>query len=397
MSAGLAFVTALAALPAGAQDTAEDLRETREELGEAREDLEQVTVEAERASEELRLVERRLADAAATLRVLEDEVELATAAWERARDASQDSAREVASADARVAEAEDELAARQDRLDDQVRSAYMYTPRVPSRLTVAQLVADNAGQPDDVLHGAELIERLASGGADDVADMDELRLELVERKAQLAEVRAQLADQEAVAQRLRTEVEATRDRQRVAQAAASADRWRQGELVGQLEAAKESYEEQITSLEAESERLEEVLRASQWRAGAPGKGTLVWPTNGNPGSPFGYRIHPIYGTRRLHTGVDIGAPTGQQIVAAADGLVVEAGWKGGYGNAVVIDHGGGVATLYAHQSRLAVSAGTVVTQGQVIGYIGSTGASTGPHLHLEVRVNGVPQDPMGWY
>jgi murein DD-endopeptidase MepM/ murein hydrolase activator NlpD len=111
-------------------------------------------------------------------------------------------------------------------------------------------------------------------------------------------------------------------------------------------------------------------------------------------SPFGYRIHPIYGDRRLHTGVDFDASEGTPIHAAESGTVVSAGWMGGYGNATIIDHGNGLATLYAHQSAILVSGGQHVTRGQVIGRVGCTGACTGPHLHFEVRVNGTPVDPM---
>jgi murein DD-endopeptidase MepM/ murein hydrolase activator NlpD len=95
--------------------------------------------------------------------------------------------------------------------------------------------------------------------------------------------------------------------------------------------------------------------------------------------------------------VDIPAPTGQAVVAAADGVVISAGWRGGYGMAVVIDHGGGMATLYAHLSGFDVSAGQRVTKAQRVGSIGSTGMSTGPHLHFEVRIGGAAQDPQRWY
>ena len=98
----------------------------------------------------------------------------------------------------------------------------------------------------------------------------------------------------------------------------------------------------------------------------------------------------------MHTGWDMSARSGSPIHAAGDGVVVSAGTRGGYGNAVVIDHGGGLATLYAHQSSMAVSAGQQVSQGQVIGYVGCTGYCTGPHLHFEVRVNGTPVDPGGY-
>ena len=113
------------------------------------------------------------------------------------------------------------------------------------------------------------------------------------------------------------------------------------------------------------------------------------------GSSFGMRFHPILNIERLHAGGDMGAPSGTPIHAAADGTVVVASERGGYGLAVVIDHGDSLATLYAHQSALAVSAGDVVKRGDVIGWVGSTGLSTGPHLHLETRIKGMPVNPEG--
>ena len=121
-----------------------------------------------------------------------------------------------------------------------------------------------------------------------------------------------------------------------------------------------------------------------------GSGSLIWPVNGTFTSPFGYR----WG--RLHAGIDIAVPEGTPLRAAAAGSVVIAGWTGGYGNYTCIQHGGAMSTCYGHQSRIATSVGARVSQGQVIGYSGNTGNSTGPHLHFEVRINGVPQDPMGY-
>ena len=123
---------------------------------------------------------------------------------------------------------------------------------------------------------------------------------------------------------------------------------------------------------------------------SPSSSSLVWPASGPITSPYGMR----WGS--LHPGIDIGAGMGAPIYAAASGRVILAGYSGGYGNLIVIDHGNGLATAYAHQSRLAASVGQDVSQGDVIGYVGSTGFSTGPHLHFEVRVNGSPVDPMGY-
>jgi murein DD-endopeptidase MepM/ murein hydrolase activator NlpD len=117
------------------------------------------------------------------------------------------------------------------------------------------------------------------------------------------------------------------------------------------------------------------------------------PVHGRLTSGFGERFHPILGYRRFHKGVDLAAAAGTPIVAAADGRVLSAGWSGGYGRAVVIAHAGGVETRYGHMSRLAASSGEIVHRGEVIGYVGSSGLSTGPHLHFEVTKNGRPVNP----
>jgi peptidoglycan DL-endopeptidase CwlO len=122
----------------------------------------------------------------------------------------------------------------------------------------------------------------------------------------------------------------------------------------------------------------------------PSAAGLIWPVSGPVTSPFGMR----WG--RMHTGIDIGVPYGTSIHAAASGRVVYSGWMDGYGNLVAIDHGRGLSTAYAHQSRIGVSLGQTVAQGQVIGYVGCTGHCFGPHLHFEVRVNGTPVDPLGY-
>lgn len=124
-------------------------------------------------------------------------------------------------------------------------------------------------------------------------------------------------------------------------------------------------------------------------------GGLIWPVNAPITSTFGMRYHPILHITRMHKGIDFGAHWGQPIVAAADGQVVRAGWAGGYGQQVKLAHGGGMDTSYNHMSRMVVAPGQVVRQGQLIGYVGSTGLSTGPHLHFEVTRGGVAVNPMG--
>jgi murein DD-endopeptidase MepM/ murein hydrolase activator NlpD len=121
---------------------------------------------------------------------------------------------------------------------------------------------------------------------------------------------------------------------------------------------------------------------------------MMWPVAGRITSGFGYRVHPILRFSRFHSGVDFGAGWGTPIVAAADGQVVGAGWHGGYGRQVRIAHGGGIVTSYSHMSQIAAEPGSLVRAGQVIGYVGSSGFSTGPHLHYEVLANGRPVNPL---
>ena len=132
-------------------------------------------------------------------------------------------------------------------------------------------------------------------------------------------------------------------------------------------------------------------------AGARGGALLPngLPVSARLTSRFGLRAHPIRGGMRAHSGVDLAAPYGAPIVATADGVIGTAGWSGGYGLLVAISHGGGVQTRYGHLSRLNVTPGQEVRSGDVIGFVGSTGASTGPHVHYEIRVNGVATDPLG--
>jgi murein DD-endopeptidase MepM/ murein hydrolase activator NlpD len=160
-----------------------------------------------------------------------------------------------------------------------------------------------------------------------------------------------------------------------------------------LTAAERADATEIDALQQVSAELAAKIQAAQShstvRRTVSASG-LTWPVSAPVTSPFGWR----WG--RMHEGVDLGAPYGAPIAAAAAGTVIYAGWLGGYGNLTVIDHGGGLATAYGHQSRIVVSVGQNVAQGETIGYVGSTGHSTGPHLHFEVRVDGAAVDPLGY-
>lgn len=171
-------------------------------------------------------------------------------------------------------------------------------------------------------------------------------------------------------------------------------------MATELSAEESELLAEIRRIEEEEQALQRAIIAgsshsasSVYKGGRLGYPTSVTTTN----SPYGYRIHPIYGTRKLHSGMDFPVGTGSPIYAAADGTVIMASWYGGYGNCVIIDHGGGMTTLYAHNSSLNVSNGQRVKRGDVIARAGSTGNSTGPHCHFEVRINGSTTDPAPYF
>ncbi len=159
------------------------------------------------------------------------------------------------------------------------------------------------------------------------------------------------------------------------------------------------YEKSVKELEEESKRIQRELANLAKKGGGykgkPWTSKFLKPVSGEVRSGFGYRIHPIYKRRKFHMGVDISASYGTPIKAGGDGKVVFADWRGGYGKCVIIDHGKSVSTLYGHMSSISVANGDIVKAGSIIGKVGSTGLSTGPHVHFEVRINGEPVDPLG--
>ncbi len=173
----------------------------------------------------------------------------------------------------------------------------------------------------------------------------------------------------------------------------------QSSLVYRLRTERQSYEQAERELERDSQKLiseinKLVGRGSLGGYSLPGSGLFSYPIQGRLTSPFGMRRHPIHRVVSFHSGIDLAAPHGTPIMASDNGRVIFNGWYGGYGKVVILDHGMSYSTLYAHLSSTAVSRGANIQKGEVVGYEGRTGYSTGPHLHFEVRRNGVPQNPL---
>ena len=220
----------------------------------------------------------------------------------------------------------------------------------------------------------EARERAEEIKAEYEATLEQLGEKQEEYEAEKAELEAKIAEASALIEQLEEEINSNY------------------ELYLEVLAQEEALESNIQNKIAELERQEAANSITS-------TGTYIWPLPGySPGSAYGWRMHPIYHEMRFHAGEDIGAPTGTPILAADSGVAAVYPDNGnGYGNYIMINHGGGRVTLYAHMSAFAISNGASVTQGQVIGYVGSTGNSTGPHLHFEVRVNGATTDPKQYF
>jgi len=313
----------------------------------------------------------------------------------------------LAGVDAEVVETEAEVAALSAALGERTRRLAVLRSRIEAtgdeaRRRVVNLYMSggresaetvlSAGDPGDALVGLAYAERVQQAADRDITLLEHLRRE---EGAQISALTAEEAEMERRVTRLED-----RRAERALEAAdvialqeeIAADLAEQQALLDEIDAEIYFLENEIAVLAAEEEGIKALIRREQ-SGGGDAPGMLLRPVNGPVVSPFGMRLHPIYGDWRMHTGMDIDAACGVPIVAAAAGRVFLSGWKGGYGLTVMIDHGGGLATLYAHQSVVGSGYGQQVSAGEVIGYIGTTGVSTGCHLHFEVRVNGAPVDP----
>ncbi len=220
----------------------------------------------------------------------------------------------------------------------------------------------------------------------------------------LKEEQAAIADKSETAERKKNELEATKAGISKLMAQLSSDEesltakyGAREKYLAQVQKEKVKWEKELAEEEKQSRELEALIRSKQsGRSSAASSkflGRMLWPVSGRISSEFGWRIHPIFKDRRFHAGMDIAVPTGTQVKAAAAGKVLDARYISGYGYTVILDHGDGITTLYGHNSKLDVRAGRAVKQGDTISRAGSTGFSTGPHVHFEVREDGVAKEP----
>jgi murein DD-endopeptidase MepM/ murein hydrolase activator NlpD len=216
-------------------------------------------------------------------------------------------------------------------------------------------------------------------------------------EAELEGTRLQLQQQEQAQDEARSQLGSLADERRNLVSLAGMRRRSVATEVAEMEDLSAAEEASLEGLILEREReLESQQRAAGIAGGGDhsgAAGTFSWPVTGTITSPFGWRSNPFGGAPEFHQGLDIAAPTGTTVTAAAGGTVIMAQWYGGYGNYILIDHGGGYSTGYGHLSAIYVTTGQSVQRGQAIGAVGSTGQSTGPHLHFEVRIAGKPVDP----
>jgi murein DD-endopeptidase MepM/ murein hydrolase activator NlpD len=298
-------------------------------------------------------------------------------------------------AEQRVVEAEANIELMNGQIGDLARAVYSQGPYAE---LAAVLSAQTPGEFADQLEAIRAVSRSQNKTLANLqAAKADLALASVQAEQAVAKVekkRAEAADALAKAGRIA-------DRAREAKAKVDAIVAARAAAVAVADNQRDKVKAQYAELKKEQARLIRLARErAQNGSGFTGTptGNLAWPIPGATSSgQVGWRVHPVYGYRSCHTGIDLSAGYGTAIQSAAAGKVVYVQNSGAYGLHTIVDHGDGVETMYAHQSSVAVSLGQIVSQGQVIGYVGSTGFSTGAHLHWEVHINGVPYNPLGWF
>lgn len=339
------------------------------------------------------------------LRVIQENLDAANAQYKSISQELTETERQITRTQAELERAETHLRSREKVLSRRIRDIYMH-----GQLNYLDVVV-GAKDFNDFANRVELLRRIVSSDLELISSIKDERDQINQTKQALEEQRETQAKLKEEAAAKKEEIAKHKAEQQAILEKAQTDKATAEEAYAELEASSNQIAQMLRDREAARQAA---AAASSGESGSDssgdsgsssggddsgyyqpvsGSGQMIWAVNGVITSPFGYREHPIFGRQILHSGIDIGVDYGTPVHAADGGVVVEAGWISGYGYAVVIDHGNGTSTLYGHNESLAVSSGQSVSQGQVIAYAGSTGNSTGPHVHFEVRVGGEPVDP----
>ena len=350
----------------------------------------QMTNEANKKSE----AEKTIGTVYEQLHAIQIELDTATAELKQVQADRIQLDKDITKTEAELKAAQARLQSREKVFYKRVRDIY-----INGRLSYLDVVV---GSKDfsDFANRMEMLKRILQSDMDLINTIKTEREEIASKKAKLEEDRAKVLELEKVAQEKQNLINQKKAERQAVLERAMNDRDTSERAYNELMASSASITAMLQQRAAERAAAA-AAAASQGGGGGgatwvQGTGQLAAPVVAPITSDFGWRIHPIYGTRRLHAGTDFGVDEGTPVHAADGGVVVEAGWVSGYGYTVIIDHGNGMSTLYAHNSDVAVSPGQTVSKGQVVSYSGNTGGSTGPHLHFEVRINGEPRDPMGY-
>lgn len=348
---------------------ADDLEEQLQDLQEKAAQQQEITNEAQ----------ARVDNLSEKLRVLQEEVDAATSEYNDVKGRLDKVQSDIYDNTELLNKTEKELKAKNKKLAKRVRDIY-----INGQISYVDVLF-GAKDFSDFLTRMDILKRIIKHDYDLIMKVKADREIVMNTKAKLekdkADVELLVADAEIKQKNMLDKKQA----QQVLLDKAEYDR----------DVSQQAYEE----IMAASQEITRMIQRSQMVGGsyvASGSGAMIWPLNGPITSEFGWRTHPIFGTQRYHSGLDIGGDYGLPIAAAASGTVIHAGWISGYGYTVIIDHGGGITTLYGHNESLLVGEGESVSQGQTIALCGSTGNSTGPHCHFEVRENGEPVSPYSY-
>ena len=332
------------------------------------------------------------------LKQIEEQLRQATAELGTIKDQRVAVENDITLNERQLAEAQKRLEGRESVFYKRVRDIY-----INGRLSYLDVVI---GSKDfsDFANRLEVLKRIIDSDITLINEIKKERADIEAHKQTLEADRAKLVELEKSALAKQAEIEQKKAERNVVLQKAQNDRATAMQAIEELNASSAQVSAMLKERQAARAAAAAAAAAAAHSSGGQGAsdnwvqgtGQLGWPVSGEITSPYGYRVHPIWGTTIYHSGIDIGVDEGTPVHAADGGVVVWSGWMGGYGYAVVIDHGNGLSTLYGHNSELAVDEGQSVAKGQVISYAGSTGNSTGPHVHFEVRVNGDPVDPMGY-